>query len=55
MDEIISKNNKKDDDTEKSMAKGAKIGIGIAIAVIVAGVGWGISKILKNIKDMKKN
>lgn len=50
MDKILSENNKEDKGTAKSMDKGAKIGIGAAIAVIVAGIGWGISKILKNIK-----
>jgi hypothetical protein len=44
-------NNEKKED--KGMNKSAKIGVGAAIAVIAAGITWGISKIFKNIKEKK--
>jgi hypothetical protein len=44
---------KNKDDQGRNTDKGAKIGVAAAFALIVAGIGWGLSKIFRNIKEKK--
>ena len=41
------------EDKSKNMDKGAKTGVAATIALIAAGIGWGLSKIFRNIKEKK--
>ena len=52
MAKITDEKNKQDQD--KKMDTGSKIGLIAAISLLVAGIGWGLNKILKNTRGKKE-